>query len=78
MLRSYASPLYVDMSKRTQIATPHDSTNVNKNPNDLFQDENGSERPPMTKVFIGKVSFYKIGKEKKREKDGKNYLRLYL
>lgn len=44
------------MSKRTQIATPHDPNNVNRNPNDLFQDENGSERPPMTKVFIGKVS----------------------
>lgn len=51
----YASPLYVDMSKRTQIATPHDPNNPNKNPNDLFQDESGSERPPMTKVFIGKV-----------------------
>jgi DNA-directed RNA polymerase II subunit RPB2 len=43
------------MSKRTQIATPHDPNNPNRNPNDLFQDENGSERPPMTKVFIGKV-----------------------
>lgn len=52
---TYASPLYVDMSKRTQIATPHDPNNPNRNPNDLFQDENGSERPPMTKVFIGKV-----------------------
>jgi DNA-directed RNA polymerase II subunit RPB2 len=56
----YASPLYVDMSKRTQIATPHDPNNPNRNPNDLFQDENGSERPPMTKVFIGKVMLLTI------------------
>ncbi|KAI8374826.1 DNA-directed RNA polymerase II subunit RPB2 [Blakeslea trispora] len=52
---TYASPLYVDMSKRTQIAVPYDPNNPNRNPNDLFQDENGSEDPPSTKVFIGKV-----------------------
>jgi hypothetical protein len=56
----YASPLYVDMSKRTQIATPYDPNNPNRNPNDLFQDENGSEHPPMTKVFIGKVNCHLI------------------
>ena len=48
------------MSKRTQIATPYDPNNFNKNPNDLFQDENGVERPPMTKVFIGKVIVFFI------------------
>lgn len=54
---SYASPLYVDMSKRTQIAVPYDPNNPNRNPNDLFQDERGSENAPMTKVFIGKVHY---------------------
>jgi len=43
------------MSKRTQIATPYDPNNTSRNPNDLFQDEHGSEHPQMTKVFIGKV-----------------------
>lgn len=44
------------MSKRTQIAVPYDPNNPNSSPNDLFQDEHGSENTPMTKVFIGKVT----------------------
>ncbi|KAI7849718.1 DNA-directed RNA polymerase II subunit RPB2 [Circinella umbellata] len=52
---TYASPLYVDMSKRTQIAVPHDPDRPIKNINDQFVDENGGEPPAMTKVFIGKV-----------------------
>jgi DNA-directed RNA polymerase II subunit RPB2 len=52
---TYASPLYVDISKRTQIAQPYDPSKGKVNPNELFKDEPGSENPPMTKVFIGKV-----------------------
>ena len=43
------------MSKRTQIAVPHDPDRPIKNINDQFVDENGGEPPAMTKVFIGKV-----------------------
>lgn len=50
----YAAPLYIDMSKRTQIARPQDPNDPRTNPNDLFVDE-GSEAPPKTKVFVGKV-----------------------
>jgi hypothetical protein len=42
------------MSKRTQIARPQDPNNPITNPNDFFIDE-GSEAPPKTKVFVGKV-----------------------
>lgn len=58
------------MSKRTQIATPYDPNNPNRNPNDLFQDENGSEHPPMTKVFIGKVKMRIMNGER-----GQNHLK---
>ncbi|ORY91332.1 DNA-directed RNA polymerase II subunit RPB2 [Syncephalastrum racemosum] len=52
---TYASPLYVEMSQRTQIAAPQDPLNPVKNPNDLFTDENTTDQTPMSKVFIGKV-----------------------
>ncbi|CAO3591342.1 unnamed protein product [Absidia cylindrospora] len=52
---TYASPLYVDMKKRTQIAIPQDPNNPIRNPNDLFVDENGPDGAPWVKVFIGKV-----------------------
>ncbi|SAL98402.1 hypothetical protein [Absidia glauca] len=52
---TYASPLYVDMKKRTQIAIPHDPNNPIRNPNDQFVDEDGPDGAPWIKVFIGKV-----------------------
>ncbi|KAI9319066.1 DNA-directed RNA polymerase II subunit RPB2 [Dichotomocladium elegans] len=51
---TYASPLYVDMSKRTQVSRLNDPNNPIRNINDQFVDENSSE-PSMTRVFIGKV-----------------------
>lgn len=51
----YASPLYVDMSKRTQVAVPQDPDNPIKNINEQFVDENGEAAPVKNKVFIGKV-----------------------
>ncbi|RUP47400.1 hypothetical protein BC936DRAFT_145777, partial [Jimgerdemannia flammicorona] len=54
---TYAAPLYVDMAKRTQVASPDDPRNANKtNPNDMFVDEDGGGMEVgMSKVFIGKV-----------------------
>lgn len=64
MYYRYASPLYVDMKKRTQIAIPHDPNNPIRNPNDQFVDEDGPDGAPWIKVFIGKVR----RKEKKRNR----------